>query len=175
MTAIASHISRSPLSLAGLTVGAAPMASRNAAAPMAARSPVAPMGQPSEIAMRQSAGNSRQFTGIGRQVAVAARQLSDGERVCDFLRSLYPDRTAANVAADTRGRISARTVENWLVRASAPSFSHTFTLIRTYGPAFMCACMDDAPDWLDEAARRAEQARLEAQYAELKSRIEAAR
>ncbi len=102
-----------------------------------------------------------------RHAAASFRQLSDGERVCAFLRSIYPEKTAANVAADTG--ISARTIEKWLERLSAPSWPHGIKLFRAYGPEFMCAVMDNPPRFLTEAGRAQARARLDAKIAELEA------
>lgn len=112
----------------------------------------------------------RQDRVFGRQVGVSRRQLSVGERTAAFLRSVHPERTAANVAADTKGRITAKTVEKMLERQSAPSATNWIILFETYGPEFMCALLGErAPAWLTEAGRAQARAQLDAKIAELEA------
>ena len=112
----------------------------------------------------------RQSGSFSRQVSASLRQLSEGERVCGFLRAIYPEKTAANVAADTG--IAARTVEKWLERLSAPSWAHGLRLAAAYGPEFLCAVMDAPPTWLTEAGRAASRARIEAKIAALSAQLQ---
>lgn len=115
----------------------------------------------------------RQDRKIGRRASVSLRHLSAGERVADYLRRLHPEKTGANVAADTRGRLSAKTVDKMLERQSAPSLPNAVILLEAYGPSFMCALMGDrAPDWLSEAGRAARRAELEAKIAALNAELE---
>lgn len=108
--------------------------------------------------------------GIGRNVAVKYAKLKDGERVSAFLRRIHPERTAVNVSADTRGRIPTKTVENWLCGRSAPSFQHTWLLLKAYGPEFVTACMgDETPGWISDAGIAARNARIDAKIAELEA------
>lgn len=112
----------------------------------------------------------RQDRVFGRHAGVSRRQLSAGERTTAFLRSLHPEKTAANVAADTRGRISAKTVEKMLERQSAPSLANSIILFEVYGPEYMCALMGDrAPEWLSAAGRAAARTRVDVRIAELKA------
>lgn len=112
----------------------------------------------------------RQSGPFSRQASCSFRQLSDGERVCSFLRKTHPEKTAANVAADTG--ISVRTIEKWLERLSAPSWAHGVRLLATYGPEFMCAVMDAPPAWLDQAARKERRTRVTAMRDELSRLLE---
>ncbi|GBD48144.1 hypothetical protein [Methylopila sp. Yamaguchi] len=109
----------------------------------------------------------RQSGVIFRHFGATARRMLDGERVCAFLRAIYPEKTAANVAADTG--VPARTVEKWLERLSSPSWPHGLRLVAAYGPEFLCAVMDTPPAWLTEAGRAAARAQLEAQIAEIEA------
>lgn len=92
------------------------------------------------------------------------------DRVCAFLRSVYPSKTADQVAADTG--IAAGTVRKWLEAKASPSGAAVVLLTAVYGPEFVCAVMDQPPAWLHENARRAERARIEAQMAVLRARLE---
>ncbi len=135
-----------------------PQASMSAAIPAARSSTLSA----SEIDMRQSGV-------IRRQAGVKFRQLSVGERIAAFLRGRHPERTAANVAADTRGRISGKTVEKLLERLSAPSLPTWFVLVETYGPELTCAVMENPPAWLTEAGRAQARLRLDAEIAKLEA------
>jgi hypothetical protein len=104
-----------------------------------------------------------------RHASVSCRHLSVGERTAGFLRSIHPEKTAANVSADTRGRISAKTIEKMLERLSAPSTVNGIILFEVYGPEFMCALMDNPPEWLSAAGREQAAARLDAGIAELEA------
>lgn len=82
------------------------------------------------------------------------------ERALEFLRGLYPAKTADNVSYDTG--IPADTVRKWLEGVAKPSFAGLSRLIFAYGPAFLVAVYPKAPQWLDEARRREQQAALRA-------------
>jgi hypothetical protein len=84
------------------------------------------------------------------------------ERVAAFLRQRHPTKTAEAVEAYTG--IASATVRKLLERASAPSFPTFVRLVLAYGPAFLCAVLDEPPGWLDAAARAEEMAALEAEH-----------
>ena len=92
------------------------------------------------------------------------------ERTTEFLRALYPVKTADNVAADTG--ISANTVSKWLDRGSAPTSWAFLRLLEAYGAEFACAVMAKPPVWLDRAAREQKRDRLQAQIATLQAELE---
>ena len=106
---------------------------------------------------------------------VAAAQVGDvdrtavQERTTDFLRQLYPVKTADNVAADTG--ISANTVSKWLDRGSAPTSWAFLRLLEAYGAEFACAVMAKPPVWLDRAAHEQKRDRLQAQIATLQAEL----
>ncbi len=89
------------------------------------------------------------------------------ERVVAFLTSLYPTKMPEAVEADTG--IPAATVRKW--PGSAPSFTAFVRLVMAYGPELLCACTDQPPAWLDEAARVARNARIEAKIAALSAQL----
>lgn len=93
------------------------------------------------------------------------------EKALDFLRGLYPSKTADNVAYDTG--IPADTVRKWLERAAKPSWVAFSRLIFVYGPAFMVAVYPNAPKWLDEAHRREQQAALRAEQQRIADQLAA--
>ena len=101
---------------------------------------------------------------------VGGAQIEVADRVCDFLRAAYPDRTAANVHADTG--VSAKTVEKWLARISAPGAAHLVVLVTVYGPEFLSAVLPRRPAWLDSAEREREHARLKADIDRIRDRLE---
>ncbi|KQP61084.1 transcriptional regulator [Methylobacterium sp. Leaf108] len=115
--------------------------------------------------MGKSHGNSAQLGEAERTVVQ--------ERTTDFLRSLYPTKTADNVAVDTG--ISANTISKWLERGSAPASWAFLRLLEAYGPELACAVMADPPAWLDRAAREQKRERLEAQIASLQSQLDGGR
>lgn len=91
-------------------------------------------------------------------------------RTTEFLRSLYPVKTAENVAADTG--ISANTIAKWLDRGSAPASWAFIRLLEAYGPELACAVMAAPPIWLDRAASEQRRERLQAQIASLQSQLD---
>ncbi|MGO4738616.1 hypothetical protein AB4099_18860 [Bosea sp. 2KB_26] len=93
------------------------------------------------------------------------------ERALDFLRGLYPAKTADNVSYDTG--IPADTVRKWLEGVAKPSWAGLSRLIFAYGPAFLVAVYPQAPAWLDEAHRRAQHEALRAEQRRIQSQLDA--
>lgn len=85
-----------------------------------------------------------------------------------FLRALHPEKTALNVAAETR--LPVDTIKKWLACEALPNGRALLVLACTYGPEVMTAMLRDPPAWLDVNAREAKQARLDAQLARLVER-----
>lgn len=86
-----------------------------------------------------------------------------------YLRRQYPEKTAQNVAA--RAKLPADTVKKWLAGAALPNGRAMLVLACAFGPEVLVALLRSPPGWLVEAARAAEQARLEAQVAALQAQI----
>lgn len=86
-----------------------------------------------------------------------------------YLRRQYPEKTAQNVAA--RAKLPADTVKKWLLGAALPNGRAMLVLACAFGPEVLVAMLRSPPGWLVEAARAAEQARLEAQVAALRAQI----
>lgn len=93
------------------------------------------------------------------------------ERVCAFLRLRHPAKTADFVEADTG--VQAWTVRKWLEGKAHPSGAAVVMLAAAYGPDFLCAIMDNPPDWMIEARRAQARADLAGQIAELEARAAA--
>lgn len=94
---------------------------------------------------------------------------ASADRVCGFLRALYPERTAENVAADLG--CSVDTARKWFDGVCAPSFIWFSRMISVYGPQFLAAAFDQPDGWLTLAARMDEQEKLEAELARIKSEL----
>lgn len=133
---------------------------------------LAPTGAPS---MTRSSGNSmRHSSETHRQLSENSRQLSDaGVRVAAYLRRLYPQRTADNVAADTG--LNSATIAKWLERESAPGGIAMLVLVAIYGPDFLGAVMEKAPAWLDASQRLSEASALAAELDKIQARLDAVR
>lgn len=111
----------------------------------------------------------RQKKNLRGHLSVAARTEAAG-RIGDFLRALYPSKTAENVSADTG--LGADGVQKLLDRGSVPSGLAIAALTLAYGPDFLAALMGErAPAWLTRAGQEAEIARLEAQRAQIDRRM----
>ena len=96
-----------------------------------------------------------------------------GERVCAFLRRLYPTRTIDNVAADVEGwHVSRFTVAKMFERQTAPGAILWCALIDAYGPNFLAAALPKQMGWIDDAARAQRKAELEARMAALRNELE---
>lgn len=93
------------------------------------------------------------------------------ERAVEFIRRLYPVKTADCVAADTG--LPVQTVRRWLEGVAKPSFIGFSRLILAYGPAFLAAVFPRQPRWLTEAYQREQLADLEAEQARIQSKIQA--
>ena len=102
--------------------------------------------------------------------ATAGQRHAVAGRLCSFLRSRYPVKTAENVAAETG--IPAATVASWLERGSSPNAWALLSLVGAYGADVLCAVMEQPPAWLRTAARQAERERVEAQIAALRSKLD---
>lgn len=85
-----------------------------------------------------------------------------------FLRLIHPDKTAMNVAADTRQPVD--TVKKWLAGVAVPNGRAMLVLVCVYGPEVLVAMLRKHPGWLVETARAAEQAHLEARVASLRAK-----
>ena len=103
--------------------------------------------------------------GIIGKNARAARTIS----VCAFLRKRFPVKTACCVEAETL--IAADTFRKWDAGLAAPSFVHFLTLISVYGPEFLAAVYESAPDWLSAAVRDQQIHDLEDSIAKQKARL----
>ena len=105
-----------------------------------------------------------------RQASARRGQLSDdcrtdvAQRIVDFLRRLHGSKVAENVFADTG--IPAETVQKMIDRVSMPSGLNLLRLLRFYGPALVCAIMDDLPEWVSEAAHAEQVKRADRHLAE---------
>lgn len=95
------------------------------------------------------------------------------EKAVEFIRALYPAKTAENVASDTG--ISAETVKKWLDGTVRPSWDGLSCLIFAYGFPFLVAVFPRRPLWLSDAYQRAQLAELEAEQARIQSKISALR
>lgn len=99
---------------------------------------------------------------------VDARTLA--ERVCTFLRSQHPLKTAQCVEAEIA--VSAHTVRKWLEQGNAPSGPAYDALVRRYGAPFLCAVHpEQADEWFAEVARMQEQLHLEARAADIRQQL----
>ena len=86
-----------------------------------------------------------------------------------FLRRRYPRATADSVAADLG--VGKRTAEGWLSGESRPTADAMVRAVAIYGLAALAAAMTKTPDFLDEAVRSAEAARIRAEIADLETRL----
>lgn len=134
-----------------------------------------PMPQASVRNMRRSSGIDRKVSVLDRKVGVLLPQTFGG-RVAAFLRWLHPDKTAANVEADSiLGRevtIDAATVSKWLDGSASPSGPNYQRLIEMYGAQLVVAVSPEAsPATLQDAARLERQARLEREAARIQAEI----
>ena len=72
-----------------------------------------------------------------------------GDRVVSFLRLRHPQKTAANVAANSH--LTEARVKAWLESRSVPDGTAMLRLIAAYGPDFLNAVMQERIGWLDDA------------------------
>lgn len=93
----------------------------------------------------------------------------DADGMARFLRSIYPQKTAMHVAADTG--LPVESIKNWLNGVSAPGFRATVTLALTYGPEFLTSMVKEKPRWLDRAAREHRQQELERKLESIKAEL----
>lgn len=100
---------------------------------------------------------------------VGGAQIEVADGVCAFLRALYPDKTAANVHADTG--IRTKTIEKWLALVSAPGAAHLVVLVTVYGPEFLSAVLPRRLAWLDDATREQERVKLRSDIERLRARL----
>lgn len=84
-----------------------------------------------------------------------------------FLRTLYPEKTAANVAADTG--LPVDSIKKWLNGEASPGFKATVVLIGVYGPGFVSAMFQGAPEWVERAASEERLSQIEAEIAALEA------
>lgn len=125
---------------------------------------VAPSVSPiSEMQMRQSSRTARPVTGPDRTFVA--------DHAIEFLRRIYPTKTADNVAADIS--VSPDTISKMIERGATPSAATFCRLIFAYGPAFLAAVYPKAPQWLDEANRREMQANLRAEQQRISDQLAA--
>lgn len=114
--------------------------------------------------MSQASGNAvSKYPAISSKLRVKASE-DTGALVARFLRAQHPRKTAEMVAADTGLAIS--TVATWLEGRSVPGGVAVLTLIAVYGPSFLASVMPGSFGWLSDAARTAEQQKLEREIEE---------
>lgn len=105
-----------------------------------------------------------------KRATVVAPRSTIAERVCAFLRSVHPTKTAENVAADIG--ISPRTIRALFERDSAPGAVAFAAMVSAYGPEFVAAVVPGC-GWAAAAAREARREKIAAEIAALQSEIEA--
>ncbi|WP_157064306.1 hypothetical protein [Methylobacterium tarhaniae] len=120
-----------------------------------------PMSTASGNVMRKSGSDLRKFSQID------ARTLA--ERACQFLRDLYPAKTAMYVSADIG--VAVGTVRKWLDQGHCPSGPAYDAMIATYGAGFLCAIRPDEAGWWHRVARAERQALLEARARDLEEQL----
>ncbi|MGO4171589.1 hypothetical protein [Bosea sp. TAF32] len=98
-------------------------------------------------------------------------QKASPERAVEFIRNLYPSKTAENVAYDTG--VGAETIKKWLDGTARPGWDGIWPLIFAYGPSFLKAVYPKAPAWLDEAHRRERQESLRAEQRRIQEQLDA--
>ena len=97
--------------------------------------------------------------------------LNIGDRATFFLRAVHPTKPA--LAAACASGVSQAQAAKWFEGAAAPSGGALLALIRAYGPAFLAAMFDDAPDWVRAAERAQMQDELERRLAETRAALDA--
>lgn len=111
--------------------------------------------------MQQSAGKTtNKFAGNDRHLV--------GQRLCRFLRSIHPAKTAERVAADTGLPIT--TVARWMEREGSPSAPALLRLASVYGPDVLAAVAPELP-WLAVAVKVTRAATLRGALAEVEAEI----
>lgn len=109
------------------------------------------------------------FSGSRRKVFGVDKKVF-GERIAAYLRALYPQKTAANVAVDTGSSVAQ--VEKWLGGDVCPNGAAILRMICAYGPDFIKSALgDQCPAWLDAAHNAAEDARRENQISVLREQL----
>lgn len=94
------------------------------------------------------------------------------ERLAGFLRARHPAKTAASVAAETGGQVTAAAVEKWLRLEARPGLAAVVVLIEAYGPDLV-AVLAPGLAWLSRRAALDDIAELT--RIELEARAAAAR
>jgi hypothetical protein len=112
----------------------------------------------------------RQSSRVARHVSAPDRTFV-ADRAIEFLRRLYPSKTADNVAADIGA--SPDTIAKMIERGTTPNAATFCRLIFAYGPAFLAAVYPRAPAWLDDARRRELQAELRAEQQRITEQLAA--
>ncbi|MGX5776972.1 hypothetical protein [Methylorubrum zatmanii] len=112
--------------------------------------------------MRTSSTTSRKLSAVARTDSV--------DRLSTFLRAQHPVKTADSVAAKTG--IDSETVQKWLTKGCAPSWTAALALFGAYGLEALCAAYGkDAPAWVTTSFQNAELARCKAEREALDARI----
>ena len=135
--------------------------SKRSAVPSSSVSPI------SEMQMRHSSQAAGQLSDATR--TDAAERVAQAERIIEFLRHRYPQKTADNVAADIGG--SAETIQKMIDRVSSPSALLFTRLILAYGAPFLRAAVGAAPDWIAAEAQKQRIAELEARRAQIDAEL----
>ena len=87
-----------------------------------------------------------------------------------FCRARFPTKTAAHVAAETG--LPADSVKKWIAGEAVPGGKALLALLCIYGPELAFAMLNDAPAWLNEAARQERQRALEASISRQRAELE---
>ena len=94
----------------------------------------------------------------------------DIEGLGRFLRAQHPEKTAANVEAETG--IPHDTVRKWLNGQAQPNGAAVIAMVCAYGPELLHATVKGAPEWLNATVRERAMRELETRIAEQQARLE---
>lgn len=117
-----------------------------------------------DIAPKRSGGSAGKFPQRCGQVAAVQFDVTG---LVTWLKRSFPRATTHHVEAQTG--IPAASVENWLHRRSQPSVQHFSILIAAFGPSLLAACFDEAPEWVDDAAKQQRRREIDEQISRLQS------
>lgn len=88
-------------------------------------------------------------------------------RVSAFIRAKHRAKAPDAVSAETGGLVSAEQVRKWFSGSSAPGAPALLSLVLAYGPEFLAAALDGAPEWLSDAVLSERRRRLEIEGARI--------
>jgi hypothetical protein len=92
------------------------------------------------------------------------------KRAVAFIDQIYAEKAKRGLAFEADTGIAGDNLRKWREGVSRPSWPHMLAMIWVFGPEFLAAVFDRAPNWLATAAREEMTRKLESEIADRERR-----